>query len=519
MKKIIYNSLYLLTIVLTLASCKDDKYGNYPGGTVSSYIPLFDLRNLHKGSDVTLTQDNMFGSTSISGVVVSDYSDNNFTDNIKGLLIIQDKKRLNSLRGIAVNIGDDASKFFAGDSVQVKVVGGILTRANGMLQIRNIASSAISKILSNKAIPSNGVPSSFILLDPNKYESTLVSIVEGTFNPLLPSGAILSGEKGINDGFENILIKTLPTATFANMVAPFSANYKGVVINSSDATDKLTPSIRIRKSSDITPLSSTNVVPDFVITGFMANPQGTDVNNEYIQFRANRDINFATTNFSVVTTNNAGASTPTGFPVNGWGTGGIRTYKFNLTAGTVVKGEFFYVGGTNKLINSTSSNSMASSKFIRSLNYSTTNGDGFGTKTNNLLANGGNAFGAAAFRGTLVNATTVPMDVIFVSAGGSLFSEGPPTIGYRIGKTDLYNPINVLASDPLSPDAAQPFYLQGSNRINFAYSTLEGIFYQVNGIFDTVLGKWTRARTIKYLGIENSSQITDIETAESTQIK
>ncbi len=522
MKKIIYSSLILLSVAFAWSGCKDDNYGNYPGGTISSFIPLFDLRNIYKGSDVNLTSEVMFGSTSISGVVVSDYTENNFSDEgVKGLVMIQDKKRLNSLRGIALNIGADASKFLTGDSVQVNIVGGVLTRANGILQVKNVPSSNIQVKMSNKPIPSNGVPASFILADPNKYESTLLSIVEGTYNPVLAIGAVFSGDKVLNDGFDNITMKTLTTAAFANNTPPFSANYRGVIINTTDGSGKLTPHVRLRKASDVTPLSSASAVPDFVITGWTNDPRGTDANNEFIQFRATRDINFAVTPFSVVTTNNAGASTPTTYPFTGWALGGIRTYKLNLTSGSVVKGEFFYVGGAGKLINSTSSTSIASSKWIRSFNYSTTNGDGFGTATTNLLANSGNAYGVAAFKGTTIDVNSAPIDVLFVGSGGLLYTAGPPAAGFKIGKTDLYNPINPLADDPLSAAAAQPFYRQGSNTINFAYwpTSDAGYFNQFNGVFDSVLGKWTKARVQKFILLEKTSVITEIETAESTQIK
>lgn len=521
MKKIIFNSLLLLSVALAWSGCKEDGYGNYPGGQISAYIPIFDLRNLYKGADVSLTEDVLFGSTSISGVVVSDYTENNFTDNVKGLVMIQDKKRLNSLRGIAINIGSDASKFVTGDSVTVKLVGGVLTRANGMLQITNITSSNFEKKMSNKPIAANGIQAALILANPDIYESTLVSIVEGTHNPLLTAGAVYAGDKVLNDGTENITMRTLTTATFANNTPPYSANYKGVIINTQDATGKLTPHLRLRKAADVTPLSAAAAVPAFVITGWNNDPRGTDANNEYIQFRAVRDINFAITPFSVVTTNNAGASTPATYPTTGWALGDVRTYKFNLTSGTVLKGEFFYVGGALKLINSTSSTSIASSKWIRSFAYNTTAGDGFGSATTNLLANSGNAYGVAVFEGTTVNVNSAPIDVLWVGSGGLLY-QASPALGFKVGKTDWYNPVNPLLVDPAVPTAGQqPFYRQGTNTKNFAYWAQgdAGMFNQFNGIFDTTLGKWTKAREQKFILLEKTSVITEIETAESTQIK
>ncbi|MBK7291136.1 MAG: hypothetical protein IPI78_13415 [Chitinophagaceae bacterium] len=46
--------------------------------------------------------------------------------------------------------------------------------------------------------------------------------------------------------------------------------------------------------------------------------------------------------------------------------------------------------------------------------YATVDGDDFGTKTTNLLANSGNAAGIAIFDKTAVDVTTIPIDVIFL---------------------------------------------------------------------------------------------------------
>src|SRR5690606_24180968 len=106
-----------------------------------------------------------------------------------------------------------------------------------------------------------------------------------------------------------------------------------------------------------------------VIAGFLNDAIGTDANYEYIQLLATEDIDFSETPFSVVTTNNAGASTPQGLPTKGWATGGLRTYKFDLTAGFAAKGTYFYVGGTPKKINGANSNSIAEANWIVSYGY------------------------------------------------------------------------------------------------------------------------------------------------------
>ncbi|MBB6237845.1 hypothetical protein HDC90_002469 [Pedobacter sp. AK013] len=503
MKKIILYSIVLLAVPLLWSGCKKS---NYPGGTISAYIPLFDLRSLYKGSDVTLNIDNMFGSTSISAVVVSDHSGKNLP---AGLLIVQDKRRLGELRGIAIPIGADAAKYVPGDSVTINVEGGVLKRIDGILQITNIPSSKIEKKASNVPIPPNRVPSSFILANPEKYESTLVVIVKGGFDPLPQPTDVLQGDKMVNDGFDNITLHTEVNATFANKTLPISANFYGIILNTVTTDGQLKPQHRLRTASDIAVLSSTIEIPSAIITGWIADPMGTDANNEYIQFLATRDINFTTTPFSVVSSNNAGASTPQIYPTNGWALGDLRTYKFNLTSGTVSKGQYFYVGGANKLINSTGSTSIASSKWIRSFNYSTTNGDGFGTKTSNLLANSGNAYGIAIFEGTTVDASTKPIDVVFVSTGGQLYQAGPPEVGFRIANTDFYDIVNPITL------AQQPFYRAGTNTLNFAYHPNavadQGYYYKLGGIYSVTLGKWVKARAANYLQLSKTSTISAIE--------
>src|SRR5690606_32967715 len=230
--------------------------------------------------------------------------------------------------------------------------------------------------------------------------------------------------------------------------------------------DSLVPYERMRIPSDLVELKSEYKTPKAIITGWSNDPRGTDANNEYIQFMATEDIDFSKTPFAVVTTNNANASTPTGFPQKGWATGGLRTYKFNLTSGFAAKGTFFYVGGSSKLINGRGSDArMSNANWIRSFDYSTTNGDGFGTKTTNVMSNGGAAFGIAVFEGTSVTANSEPVDVAWVGSSGNIYTAGPPTRGYRITNTDYYDEI-----DPITL-TEQPFFRSGVNMQGFAYTT------------------------------------------------
>jgi hypothetical protein len=507
MKKLIFYSCFLLSFLL-MWGCK--KTGNYPGGTVSPYISIYDVRDSYKGKDVTLTSETLFGSSKITGVVVSDHSGNNLPS---GLLVIQDRRRLSELRGISIAIGADAAKYVPGDSLIVNIEGGVLKRVDGILQITGVTSSSITKVSSGNAIAVNQVQSNLIAANPDKYESTLIVIVKGGFNPLPGPTDVLQGDKILNDGFAEIVLHTEASATFAKTPAPFLANFYGIVFNTL-AADKLVPQLRMRTAKDLVVLSSTVNVMPVIITGFISDVAGGDGNFEYIQFMATRDINFATTPYSVVVTNNANASVPTGYPANGWATGNQRTYKMNMTSGTVTKGSFFYVGGTGKTINGSGSTSIASSNWIRSFNYTTTDGDGFGTKTSGLFANSGNASGLAVFAGTNVTETSIPVDVLFVSTGGSLFTTTPSIQGYRICNTDWYDITNPITLQE------QPYYRSGSNTLNMTYTTADlGYFYVMGGEYNVGLGRWTKARNQTNVLLTKTSALSEIEGAGVTKLK
>jgi hypothetical protein len=509
MKSSKLNLLFLLLSVATLWGCK--KEGNYPGASISPYIAIFDVRNIYKGNDVTLTKENLLGSNKITGVVVSDHSGGNLPS---GLLVIQDMRRLSQLRGISIAIGAKAADYLPGDSVVINVEGGVLKRVDGMLQITGVLESAVTKVTSVNTLYANRVTTSQILADPGKYESTLAVIVKGGFNPLPAPTDVLVGDKTLNDGFGDITLHTEATAAFANESAPFNANFFGIVFNTLGADKQLVPQFRVRKASDIVVLSSTIEVAPVVITGFMSDAKGGDGNYEYVQLMATRDIDFAATPYSVVFTNNANASTPTGYLPNGWATGGMRTYKLNLTTGTATKGSFFYVGGTGKMINGSASTSMTSSNWIKSYDYVNNNGEGFGTKTGGLLANSGNASGIAVFATTAIDGNTAPVDVVFVGTGGSLFTAGPPAMGYRIANNDFYDKKNPISL------AEQPFYRSGSNTLSYTYNTADlGYFVMLGGEYNPALGRWVKARSQNNVLLSKTSAITEIEGEGATKLK
>jgi hypothetical protein len=500
MKKIITPFL-LIAALAGFMGCK--KEGNYPGGQVSPYVSIFDVRDVYKGTDVTLSTDNLFGSGKITGVVVSDHSEGNMP---AGLLVVQDKRRLSKLSGIAIPLGTDASTYVPGDSLIIDVVGAVLKNENGLLQLSGITNAKITKVMSGAKIDTAFVKANAILANPKSFESTLVSISRTGFDASYPPGTTYAGNRIINDGFGNLTLHTEAAASFANDPIPFLSNFTGIVFNvSSDTIPQLWP----RKRSDIIVLASeAPKIAPVVITGYLVDPTGSDANYEYIQLMATRDINFADNNFSVVTTNNAGTSTPTGYPVNGWATGGLRTYKINITTGNVVKGQYFYVGA-NKNIWGAGSTDISAAFWVSKM-YASVTGDGFGTATSNLLANSGNAGGMAVFDLTNVTADTIPVDVLFYGGNGSLYTAGPPEKGYKICNTDYYdikNPVNLTI---------QPYFAQGSNTGKLAFPPATN-FSRLGGRYNTTTGRWTSARTLTSVVLTAASTRAEIEGATTLE--
>lgn len=502
----------------TILGCKKDS--DYISGTISPFISNFDLKKSFKGTDLALTSEVLKGATSIKGVVISDFTSGNTP---VGLLVVQNSRivgnGIDSVRGIAFNIGADAAKFTTGDSVHIKVEGGVLKRVDNVLQIAGIPGSAVNRVATNKSISSPVVTIRQLLNEPEVYENRLITIGTGRFKPL--TGETLSGDKIINDGSGLAVLHTETLAGFAGDPLLPSMSLTGVVYYN-HRVNPSQPQLWMRNSRDAKELGLAITSP-VIITGYLPDPPGTDASetmqNEYIQLLATQDIDFAVTPFSVVTTNNAGSANLA--PVNGWATGGARTYKINLTSGAVKKGEFFYVGGTSKLIWGANSTSMSAAKWIASVNYTVNAGADFGNATANLLANSGNIAGMAVFAGTTVTANTVPMDVIMYggsnSNSGNVYSAGPPAVGYRITNTDYHNTINP------SDEKQQYFYGAGTNVTRFGFQITQsnptgGSFVRLGGVYIIEDGIWNVKRAVTNITMSLATQVSDLESGTGITI-
>lgn len=506
MKKIFF--YIILSAVAVLSACKKHDYAE---GTLSPISALEEVRNLYKGTDVTLNPENLKGAYQIVGVVISDFSGGN---NPEGLMVIQ-SNRNKRIRGISIPMGASASTYLPGDSLKINVEGSVLRKVNGSLQLTGITDASIEKISSNNAVAIQSVTTLELNSKPNLYESTLVSVNAASFSPVGSIGETYAGDKNLLSGTNSVTLHTEVNAAYANELLPLTINAKGIVYLSQPDAEPGKVQLWPRALTDIVDVSDPVIDPvaskyKIIITGFANDVKGSDGNYEYVQMIATTDIDFSKTPFSVITCTNAGAAAPNAgaAPGAGWATGGGRTYKFNLKSGIVRKGEFFYVGGSNKKINGPNSTDISGAKWIRTIAYVTNAGDGLGDKSGGLLPNSGNAGGIALFAGTNIKEETVPMDVVFF--GGT----GKTTIvdivngkGYRVAENDRYSATDASGN-------AQPFFYQGTNTYVITYldPSDQGDFVKLGGNFDVATKQWITPRAFNHFIMTPTTNLTEIET-------
>lgn len=502
MKKILKKHILIIgACIVLMTACKRDS--DYVNSSPGPYISNFDLRKLYKGTDLILDKSITGQATYVAGQVTSDHSGGNLP---AGLLFIQNLRMVgngvDSLRGIAINIGAAAANYVPGDSVHIKIEGSTLKRINGLLQITGITESKVERVATGIKPLITPISTVTTLAKPDNFESCLVLANDCNFEPNIGVETI-EGVKTFNDGPGNMQINVYGTASFKSQFLPYSAKISGIVIPS---VNNGVPQIWPRIKNDFIP---TSIVVDpsiplgpnpAIISGYFANPSGTDANYEYIQFMATQDLDFRQKPFTVYATNNAGASTPAGFPAAGWNTGGLRTYKFNITRGTVAKGQFFYVGGYKQIAGISSTDISAANWALSKLYSDNAGDDGIGDKTANLLANSGNSAGVAIFATKVVELNTAPSDVVFF--GGSVGNVYGSGVGYSICNNDYYNTSN--AGTP------QPFYGQGKNTFKFAIP-LDTEFSYLGGEYDVPTGKWTKSRVHKTVAVPKTATLPVIE--------
>ncbi|MFT3823944.1 MAG: DUF5689 domain-containing protein [Chitinophagaceae bacterium] len=530
--KYLVNLFLITTICVAINSCTDKK--NYFGGVPNDIVAILDIRPLYKGQDVVLTKENTEGAARLAVVVISEHKENNLP---AGLLVVQDSRRLSTLRGISIDIGTAAAKYIPGDSLLIDFTGGTLTRKNGILMITGLNESKITTV-GKGTVAINAVTTVQVKANPDYYESTLCLVNKSSFNPTPKSGEVISGAQVINDGFGDLTLYTDPAVSYANTPPYGLAAYVGIPFGTTEGSVQF----RTRNVDDMVNMGSS--AQELLISGFQSDPKGGDGGYEYVQMIATKDINFATTPYSIVFCNNAGTASSATPLDAGWATGGQRTIKWNINSGSVQKGKFFYFGFQGKKINGsagTYSFPAETNWYQKTFLTSGTNavtgstlpntGDGGLVHTSEYStsgpwANSGNACGVAIFKGTTVTETSIPEDVLFVATGGTTTiydATKNPILGYRICNNDWYSMYSVNIDPTTYKPVVVPYlhYRSTVNTANMPYpvndkyptaATDAGLYNMMGGVYNITLGRWTTAR--KQVVVELVQTTATIDTLE-----
>ena len=525
--KSLLNIFLIINIVVVISGCNKITYENYPGGVPGDIISCLDVRQLYKEEDLVLTKENMFGASKLAAVVISDHTEKNLPG---GLLVVHDIRRLQTLRVISIELGAAAANYHSGDSVLVEIAGSTLTRKNGILTITGVTEDNITAA-GKGTVAITPLTVAELKAHPELYESSLCVINKGSFNPVPKPGDVISGAKVINDGFGDLDLYTNPGTSYAKNTPYAMAAYVGIPFRTVEGSVEL----KTRNAADIVDMGS--AAQELIISGFMGDPKGGDAGYEYVQMIATKDISFATTPYSIVFCANAGGNNTATPLAAGWATGGQRTIKWNITKGSVKKGQFFYFAFQNKKISgSTGVDTFPSTTNLYQKTYNAT-GDGGLAKASAFTAssgpfpNSGNTCGVALFKGTTVKETTVPEDVLFVASGGGadIYNTAKtPIVGYRICNNDWYFMYSVGIDPATYKPVIVPYlhYRSPGNTTNMPYAFNEkypagkaadaSLFNMMGGVYSISRGRWTTARKQVVVELDPATAtLSDIETNAS----
>jgi hypothetical protein len=245
-------------------------------------------------------------------------------------------------------------------------------------------------------------------------------------------------------------------------------------------------------------LLSAQAGPGLILSEILPNPAGTDSPFEFAEFVATRTINFATTPYTVVVCNNGTAT------AQGWISGGVLSYAFEINTGTVNQGDVVYVGGSSMA---------ATGTILRAINTGTTPGDGFGSfATGGVFGNGGtNADGIAVFASPVAALTnsSAPVDALFFGTATGTAVVNAGVDGYQLPFNDVYAGGKLQAASFLAPDPASGQVLVAT-----------GAFNPITGSFTTLrswaLGTFTNNATS--VSISSTTPAATIAFATTNQV-
>lgn len=242
-KNIYFKILTLCLITVFFVSCENSLELKVP---VEEFVSINSIRKMYQGEPVIIKAKNADHRIFISGIVISDYANKNFPE---GKIVVQNYEN-DTLRGIVLSVAGNIGRYLLGDSIIARVDGKILERdsVTHLLQIADLTIKDVGKISSNNTQRVQFETSNFtnILANMPDYESTLVSLLDVQVLNVQKGQKFGDGDLTLSDSVNNnILIRTLPTASFAVLGVADRGNFKGIFLS----LDSL-PYLMLRNAAD-----------------------------------------------------------------------------------------------------------------------------------------------------------------------------------------------------------------------------------------------------------------------------
>lgn len=183
--------------------------GTDPGPVDVTHISMDSLRSLFSGTDVTLP------AIKVSGIVISDIDHGNVSHRN---VVVQGSS---SDKGVVLfyNQGTD---YKLGDSIEVVLTGTVLKEFQNKLEVEGVDISQTVVHAQNRSITPKLVTIGEIVADRKKYESTLVKIVNASFESGAPTYNGSNGNLSITDGTGTIKHYSALNTTFKDDPLPAS---------------------------------------------------------------------------------------------------------------------------------------------------------------------------------------------------------------------------------------------------------------------------------------------------------
>jgi len=183
--------------------------GTNPDPVDVTHITMDSLRSLYNGSDVTLPP------VKVSGIVISDIDNGNVSHRN---VVVQGS---NNDKGIVLfyNQGTD---YKLGDSIEVVITGNVLKEFQNKLEVEGVDISQTIVHAQNRSITPKVVTIGEVVADRKKYESTLVKILNASFEAGAPTYNGTNGNLSITDGTGTIKHYSALNTTFKDDPLPTS---------------------------------------------------------------------------------------------------------------------------------------------------------------------------------------------------------------------------------------------------------------------------------------------------------